>query len=196
MPEAKKESLSKGTYSVYGERLPWWTYYDTQLLAAATTQFTMFQLAEGQGSPAKTKEQTNMTANGQIPTGQHFTVKAIKFFYKSAAAIDNTVLNDFYNMLAKTTLEFKIPGKDSQLTVCVQELLGATTLLPFLPAATFAGAPILPRFHGIFPLAGKGIVLAENTQFQVKITHHTAVAAALANDIFKIGLSGLLKRRS
>jgi hypothetical protein len=191
-----KQDLSKGTYSKYGEVLPWWTYYDTQLLAAATTQFSMFQLAEGQGSPAKTKAQTNMSANGEIPTGQHFTVKAIKFMFKSAAAIDNTVLNDFYNMLANTSVEVKIPGKDNQLCILAQELLGAATLLPFLPAATFNGSPIQPRFHGIFPLGGKGLVLAENTQFSVKVTHHSAVAAAMANDIFKIGLAGTLKRRS
>jgi hypothetical protein len=195
------QNLDRGTHARAGEVLDW-TYYDSFAVSAALS-VNMFQQAVGQGSTPKTLDQTNMTSNGQIPTGQRMTIHRIKLNYISQAttwaSAGTAQTLYFYTMLAKTTLEFRIPGKDSLLTITLAELLGAATLLQMVPTtAGNADATIQPRFHGILPL-NKPIILAAQTTFGVLVTHQTAPNAALytgAGDIVKIGLNGILERRS
>jgi hypothetical protein len=163
----------------------------------------MFQQALGQGSTPKTLDQTNMTGNGQIPTGQRLTVHRIKMFYVSQSSYwssaGTAIIQKWYNLLAKTTFEFKIPGKDSLLTLTLQELLGPATLCADTPTVSGDSIRFIqPRYAGIFPL-NKPIILAEQTTFGCLITHQTAPDSTLygtTGDIIKIGLNGILERRS
>ena len=193
--------LAKGTHAKGGEILDW-TYYDS-MNVSATLQNNLFQTALGQGSPAKTLDNTNLTMNGQIPTGQRLTVHRIKMFYVSQSSYwqsaGTATVDKWYNLLTKTTLAVKIPGKDDLFNCTLIELLGAATLTAIKPTAAGDNIPvILPRFHGIFPL-NKPIILAQNTSFSVQLTHQTAPDSTLygtTGDIIRIGLNGILERRS
>lgn len=191
------QNLKKGTHSIYGEKLDW-TYYDQISLISTSTSYKLFAQAEGQGTPAKTLNQTNMNANGQIPTGQRLTISRLKIMYLGIAAGSAPLANiiHFYNFLANSVLRFYITGKDALLSITLQELLGAATLIPEVPAGTFNIPIIQPHFHGIFPL-NKKIVLAEQTQFHVDIDCYASTPnAALNTDTVRIGLNGILERRS
>lgn len=195
------KNLNQGTHARGGEVMDW-TYFDT-FNVSASLSINMFQTAYGQGSPAKTLDNTNMTANGQIPTGQRLTIHRIKMFYVSQstywASGGTAIVQKWYNLLAKTTMEFKIPGKDSLLTLTLQELLGPATLVADVPTVSGDNIPIIkPRYSGIFPL-NKPIILAEQTQFGVLVTHQTAPDSTLygtTGDIIRIGLNGILERKS
>ena len=193
--------LNQGTHAAGGEILDW-SYYDS-MNVSATLSNNLFQLALGQGSPAKTLDQTNMTSNGQIPTGQRLTIHRIKFMYISQstywASAGTAQVQLLYSMLAKTTFEFKIPGKDSLLSLSLAELLGACTLIADVPTASGDNIPLIQsRYHGIYPL-NKPITLAQQTSFGCLITHQTAPDAKLygtTGDIIRIALNGVLERKS
>lgn len=193
---SRKEALDKvgvGTYGLEGERLDW-TYYDTAVLAAATTTHRLFTNPLGSGG--KTLDQTNLTQAGQIPQGQQLQVKALKVMYRTSAVKNTASVVSFYDMLAQTTVSVKLANKETMGQWTLQELVGAATLFALTPTAAGDNIPlILPKYHGIFPLNTK-IILAALTPFEVTVTHHVAVNAALANDQLKIGLSGTLIRVS
>lgn len=193
---SRKEALDKvgvGTYGLEGERLDW-TYYDTATLAAATATHRLFTNPLGSGG--KTLDQTNLTQAGQIPQGQQLQVKAVKVMYRTSAVKATAALVSFYDMLAQTTVSIKLANKETMGQWSLQELLGAATLFALTPTVAGDNIPmILPKYHGIFPLNTK-IILAALTPFEVTLTHHVAVNAALAGDQLKIGLSGTLIRVS
>lgn len=186
------KNLARGTHSAFGEKLDW-SYYDTISIDNAIATQRLFALAEGQGG--KTKAETNMSANGQIPTGQRLTIHRIKMLYKSVA-YTSAETQKFFSLLKNSVFEFFIPGKDSILTLTLQELLGAASLIDLVPAATFNQPLPEPYFHGQYPL-NKPIILAEQTQFHCQITHYNSTpAAALKGDLLQISLNGILERRS
>lgn len=185
------ENLQQGTYGVEGEKLDW-TYYDSAALAVATLTNRFFTVPLG----TKTLAQTNMTQAGAIPQGQHLTVQAIKVFYRTAAAKATADVQSFYTMLEQTTVSVKLQNKETMGQWTLQELMGASSLFALTPTAAGDNIPLIqPKFHGIYPL-NTPIVLAALTPFEVTVQHHTAVAAALATDILKIGLAGTLVRVS
>jgi hypothetical protein len=190
------KDLKKGTHSIYGEKLDW-TLYDAATLISTTTEYKFFQNAEGQGTPVKTQDQTNSTSGGQIPTGQRLTISRIKLMYHalgSSALAANVAF--WHAFLASSVFRFIIPGKDSILTVTLQELLGAATLFPIAPLATFNLPLMQPYYHGIFPL-NKKIILAEQTQFHCEVKCYQGTPnAGLNTDVLRIGLNGILERRS
>lgn len=187
------ENLQQGTYGAEGEKLDW-TYYDANPLAVATLTNRYFTNPLGSGG--KTLAQTNLTQAGAIPQGQHMTIRAIKIFYRTAAAKATADVQSFYTMLEQTTVSVKLQNKETMGQWTLQELLGAATLFALTPTAVGDNIPlILPKYHGVYPL-NNPIVLAALTPFEVTVQHHTAVAAALAADILKIGLAGTLVRIS
>jgi hypothetical protein len=190
-----QRDLSKGTYSKFGEKLDY-TYYDSALLAIATTQIRLFQQGLGQGSTPKRQDQTNMSIGGQLPRGQRMTIKNIKIMLSSATALGTAAVQKLYDMLNQTTFEFIITGKDSLISLTLQELMGISTAIAMTPTAAGDNIPfILPRYHGIFPL-NIPIILAEQTNFEVKIIHQVAVDTLLAGMVLKVGLNGKLERKS
>lgn len=185
------EKLSVGTYGSEGDVLDW-TYYDTAALAAATLTHQFFTTPLGQAG--KTLADTNLTLAGQIPQGQLMDIRAIKIFYTTNNAFATADVQSFYAMLDQTTVSVKLENKETMGQWTLHELLGASTLLAVTPTAAGDNIPIIqPKYHGVFPL-NKKIILAALTPFKVTVQHHTAVAAALADDRLKIGLAGILTR--
>jgi len=188
-------ALDKGTYSSGGEVVDW-TYYDTLVMANTTTIWRQFTQGIGQGSPAKTLDYTNMTLGGQIPNRQRLTIREIRLHYTTSAMRNTAAVQLFYKMLCSTTLEFMITGKDSLLTVTLQEILGASTLFALTPTTSGDNIPIiLPRYSGKF-LLRIPIILSAQTPFEVRVTHQTAPDAALNGDFLRLGLHGKLERNS
>jgi hypothetical protein len=200
----RRKNLAQGTYATSGEKLDH-SYFDTQLIvASSTTPMHFFQNAQGQafntGSSVKGLQHTNMTIGGQLPRGQRFTIRNIKLMYTATAQLADATIQLWYEFLANTTMEFMITGKDSLCTLTLQEILGASTLiLPAVTSTTFSSTInriILPRFHGIYPL-NTPIILAEQTNFEVKVTPQVATpASGLDGDWLKISLNGILERLS
>lgn len=189
------QDLQAGTYGSGGELIDW-SYYDTATLAVATTVHRLFTIGLGGGAVPKTLQTTNMTTGGSIPQGQNFTVHAIKVFYNTNNALATADVLAFYNMLKNTTVEVILPGKDSLGTWVLQELFGMSVAAAVVP--TVAGDNLdfnTPRYHGVFPL-NIPLVLAALTPFELRMTHHVAVTAGLADDRIQISLSGKLRRSS
>lgn len=189
------QDLQAGTYGSGGELLDW-SYYDTATLVSTTLTHRLFTIPLGGGTPQKTLNVTNMTAGGQIPQGQNFTVHALKILYTTATAFATADVQSFYSMLKNTTVEIILPGKDSMGTWVLQELLGLSVAAAVIP--TVGGDNLdfaTPRYHGVFPL-NIPLVLAALTPFELRVIHHVAAAAALDNDRLQITLSGKLRRSS
>jgi len=185
--------MQAGTYGAGGEKLDY-SYYDSYTLSSATLVYRFFTIPLGQAN--KTLDRTNMITAGQLPQGQHFTIHAIKVLLTSYEPIDGAGVQSYYNFITKTTLEFVIPGKDTLGTWTLQEVLGMSSNISVLPAVPGDFEDInRPRYHGVFPL-NTPIVLAALTPFEVRATHHTAVAEALDGVKFMISLNGKLVRAS
>jgi len=206
----RKKDLSEGTYSPTGELLDY-TYYDSFGLNHTIQSYNLFQQAQGQGISATTSTgtaavkniaDTNMTQGGQLPRGQRLTVRNLKILLNfqsttgSPAAMVTTDIAKLYHFLSETVLEFKITGKDSLFVYTLQELLGTSVLTALVPTVSGDNIPLIqPRFHGIFPL-NKPIILAEQTNFSVPVTVANASDASIDGLVVKVGLNGILERRS
>jgi hypothetical protein len=188
-------SLQQGTYGTGGEVLDK-TYYDTITLATATTVYRMFQTPEGQGTPAKTKDITNMTAAGTMPQGQNLKVKSIHVQYVTHAAIGTATVQKIINFLNHTTCEISIPGKDNIGDWTLAELMGNPTLIALTPTAAGDNIPIaFGTFTGVKKLLVP-IVLSALTTFEFRVTPVVASDAALDGDFLRVGFRGILRRSS
>lgn len=189
------ENQQRGTYSALGERIDW-TYYDFAKIDGTTPVLVHRLFAQGLAT-GKTLDQTNMTTSGIIPQGQKLKVFNIKCFYTSRSVKATADLQSLYTMIDTTTFEFKIPGKDSLGTWKLNEMLGLPVMFALTPSVAGDNIPLssIGRYHGIFPL-NVPIPLAALTPFEVKITHHATPATALDNDVFTVGLNGILLRAS
>jgi hypothetical protein len=184
------QRLQQGTHGAGGEIMDW-SYYDTIVVAGATTSHSMFSVPR---SAAKPLHLTNMLLGGMVPNGQRMTVHAIKFFYTGSAIRNNAGIQSIYDLINTSTIEIFIPGKDSLLTITLQELIGMSTAVALTP--TVAGDNVdvnRPRYHGIYPV-NSPIILAGQTTFEVRLTHWVAAAAGLNGDFIRIALNGKLER--
>lgn len=182
--------MDTGTYKGSGDVIDF-SLYDTAELAAATTEYRMFQVPRGQGG--KGLQDTNMQAGGQLPVGQKLYVKAIKVQYLADAALDaahKLALNTF---LFNASLNFFIEGKDTYGRWPLAEIFG----VPMLADQTTATVDAIStgRFVGILPL-NLPIILASQVSFSVNLEANGAGAAALDGDKIKVSLAGILKRLS
>jgi hypothetical protein len=151
----------------------------------------------GLAGATKTLALTNMKNNGVIPTGERMTVHRIKVLIAKAADVASTVYANLCSLLKYTTVEVKIAGSDSILTVTLQELMGECLLFPTTLVATFAAQTIpTPYYHGIFPL-NRPIIFAEQESVEVLVTHQLqgVPAAALDGTLIQISLNGILERK-
>jgi hypothetical protein len=193
MARGQLSDLQRGTYGVGGEVLDY-EWYDTATLAAATTVHHLFSVGLGGGATPKTLDATNLNVGGAVPQGQNWTVKRIKAFFSTNAAVGTAAVQNLYTMLERTTLEFIIPGKDNLLACTLNIIMGTATQFALTPTVAGDNIPVIqPKYHGIYPLSVP-IVLAALTPFEIRLTHQTAVAAALADCRLKISLSGVLRR--
>ena len=191
IPSAGARDLSTGSRSKNGLREMDWSYYDTHVMAAGTVQYRFF--TSGLAGSAKTLDLTNMRLNGQIPTGERLTIMRLKMFYTSSADIADTAWTNLFVMFARTTIEVKVSGADSVLTITLQELLGN----PLQVSQTaLAGSNTTPnaRFHGVFPF-NKPLIYSEQETVEVLMTHQVAPNASLNGHFLKLCLSGILERK-
>jgi hypothetical protein len=188
---------SQGTYSAGGDEIDW-SYYDTMCVPATATAVRYFINTVGQNNNAASPRakhigDTNMVASGQIPKAQNHTVKAIKLFYATAGALATANVQALYTVLKNTVVEFIISNKFYYGQWTLQELLGSASLIALTPTAAGDNIPLIqPRFHGIFPI-NIPITLAENTNFELKVTYNTTPDASLVDDLLMLSLWGTLK---
>jgi hypothetical protein len=184
--------LQEGTYGTGGEVIDK-TFWDTLVLASATTVYRMFTVPNGQAG--KTLDLTNMISTGQISQGQNHTVNSIFVEYIAKAQRAAADLVKIYSVLNHTTVEIEIPGKDNLGDWTLAQIMGAAFVVPFAAAATINQPMIQPQFNGVLHLKVP-IVLSALTSFAVKVVPQVATDAALDGDFIRIGLRGILKRSS
>jgi hypothetical protein len=187
--------LDNLTYSNLGEKLDW-SYYDKLVLAAAGTEFTMFQVPVGQGG--KTLADTNMKTAGQVPTNQGFIIRAVRAEFLSHAVKATADLELLYNWLRVVTVQLFIDGKDAIYQKPLTEIMGIPLLFHVTPTVAGNNELIgsMGRFLGINPL-NIPIMLGRNTHFEVRITYPTALGAVnIVGDELRISLGGILERLS
>jgi len=180
---------SQGTYSAGGDEIDW-SYYDTNAVPAAVGQVRYFVNPVGAGG--KTIADTNMIAAGQIPKAQHHRVTHLKVFYTTAAAHGTADVQNFYTLLKNTVVEFIIANKYYYGQWCLQELFGVASLFALTPSAAGDNIPLVsPRFHGILPF-NTPIQLAENTNFELKVTYTVTPGGYTPTDKLMLSLYGKL----
>ena len=196
----QRQGLGQGTYSKFGEALHW-TMYDTATLAAAPVDYSMFQTPLGGaiGAAIKTLDLTNMTLGGQIPSGQKMIVKAIKVFFCSQAVKNTANITTFYTWLSQATIRVFISGKDAIYSKPLVEVLGIPIVWATTPTA--AGDNLFTMSYGKYvgiDVLSKKITLASNTNFEVRLSYPVALGGGniLIGDLVKVGLAGVLLRRS
>jgi hypothetical protein len=180
---------SQGTYSAGGDAIDW-SYYDTNVLPSTSAQVRYFVNPIGSGG--KTLADTNMISAGQIPKAQHHKVTHLKVFFTSVATHNSADVQSFYSFLKNTVVEFIIANKYYYGQWTLQELFGVSSLFAMKPTVAGDNIPLIqPRFHGIFPL-NTAINLAENTNFELKVTYTVAPDQYIQNDKLMLSLYGKL----
>jgi hypothetical protein len=170
-----------------------YSYYDTAILSA-TLQNRYFVVPLGQAG--KTKADTNWTLAGQLPQGQNFKVFCLKVFYNSIAARTTADVGHFYRMLFETTLEIKIPGKDSLGTYKLSEVFGIPSLFNLVPTAAGDNIPLVMSNIPGKIIFNNPMKIGSTQSFEIVVEHHTPVNAALYGDKLTVVLNGRLVRLS
>jgi len=185
----------QGTFGTGGEVFDK-TYYDTLVLDSTNTAgYAMFTIPQGQGTPAKGYNLTNMISQSQIAQGHKMTVKSLVIRYMTHATITETSVQLIYDALRNLYGKVVIPGKDNIGDWTFAELIGAASLIALTPSATVFPALISPQFCGIKHLKIP-IVLSALTTFSFQVQPIAATAAALDGDFIQIGFRGILRRSS
>lgn len=180
--------LQRGTYSDRGARLPW-SYWSTAVLDGATVQFRLFQQP---WAGAITRDLTNMSTAGSIPSNQNFLVKSIGVQYVAIAA--RLTLATIHTLLTQTICELMINGKDADYQRPLLQMLN----YPFAVENATGAANIVNQM-AFCPLMGADklavpIRLAANVPFEVRLTCTAPNNALLNGDWIKIFLNGTLIR--
>ena len=186
-----------GNRSGFGEDLHW-SFWDVQPLAITTLTHKFFAQSQGQGTPVKTFDQTNMIQGGSMPNGNHFTVKEIKMMYTGLGSKTSLFMQFFYQMLQQTTFDIRFVGKDSMGQWALNELFGNAFGVNIIPTVAGDNLPavnqsiIKASFFLNIPIK---IPALQN--FEVNIVHHTAIGSGeMEGDLLKISLCGELNRLS
>jgi len=193
-------AMQSGTYKGDGDILDF-TLWDRFEVDGTTPTLRHRLFVNGLGSPGgivgnKTLADTNVSGNVGIPQGQKLYVRAIKVFYWAKEIRTPVEIVEFYQMLAETTINISIPGKDTYGQWALDEIMGIPVSIIDNPAATNYNPPLSTGRHvGILPL-NLPIVLASVVSFNISVEHHTAPSADLDDDVVKIGLNGILERLS
>lgn len=188
--------LQQGTYDSRGERLDW-TYWSEASLLSTTLTHRLFTAGLGGGTGLRL-DQTNLNQGGQMPQGQNLRVyNIISMITGPATALTNAALQNYYDMLRQSTIQFQIPGKDAVGEWTLQQLVGSNVNIIHVPTVAGDNVPFsaVGRYVGIMPL-NQYIELAALTPFELLLTHHAAPNATLDGMIVKEGINGRLKRAS
>jgi hypothetical protein len=189
--------MSLGTYASTGEKIDW-SYYDSLVLTATGTEFSLFQVPIGGGATPKTLADTNMTNGGVLPQGQKFVVRAIRAEYLSHNSKGSADIDILYNFLRAATVRFFITGKDALFSKPLTEVMGIPMLWHTLPTVAGNNESIssMGRFVGVNVL-NVPITLAALTNFEVRINIPAALGAvSIVADVLRLSLAGILVRAS
>ena len=182
------------SYSKTNAEFLTWSYYDQISLLSTTLTHTFFVTGTGTG---KNLSQTNMPTSGQLPQGQSFVIHEIGLLYSTDTVSGTTDLLEWYKVLANTTVEFKVTGKDSLFTITLQELCGASTLFAITPTAAGDNiSQIQPWYRGVWKLKKYPITIGATQTFNIEMVHHVAPSADLDGNLVKLFLRGDLRRLS
>lgn len=184
------QKLRQGTYNPNEGQALWWSMYDRIVFDSTGANPTSYSLfTERLGENGKTLADTNVRANGQIPTGQKFEANALEVFYVPNAAKTAEEVQQILDALATGWFVFNISGKSNQLELTLTQLMGAAFPLTLNEVSnspygrsTFTGTWELP-----VPW-----VLAADTSFSANINFSTAPNASLNDDILKVSMVGPL----
>ena len=191
------KATQAGNRSGVGEKLHW-SFWDVQPLAIATLTHKYFAQSQGQGTPVKRFDQTNMIQGGSMPNGNHFTVKEIKMMYTGLGPKTTTFMQYLYQMLQQTTFDIRFVGKDSMGQWALNELFGNAIGANIVPTVAGDNLPGVnkPVIKASFFL-NIPIVIPALQNFEVNVVHHVAVGSSeLEGDLLKISLCGELERLS
>jgi len=193
-------AMQTGTYSKEGDILDW-TLWDRFEIDGTTPVLIHRLFVNGLGTPGgvagnRNLADTNQVGANPVPQGNKLFVRAIKLFYRADEIRTPTEHVEWHDMLANTTLNIKIVGKDTYGQWALDELMGIPVSMMNVPAATnYNPSNSNGRYLGIFPL-NLPIVLSSLVSFNVEMEHHVAPAADLDDDLVKVGLNGILLRLS
>jgi hypothetical protein len=193
-------AMQTGTYKGSGDILDW-TLWDRFEVDGTTPTLIHRLFVNGLGSPGgvagnRNLADTNLVGNQGIPLGQKLYVRAIKVFYRADEVRTPAELVAWHDLLANTTINFTIPGKDTYGQWALDEVLGIPVSMMNVPAATnYNPSESAGKYVGILPL-NLPITLSSQVAFNVVVEHHVAPAAGLDDDLIKIGLNGILERLS
>jgi len=191
---ATLEALQQGARSAEGEKLDY-TYYDTQTLATGLRDYRFFSLALGQGSPVKTKADTNMRVNAQIPQGHNHKVMVIWFKYFSDSVKDEAGLQDMNTLFERIAVTLSMPGKDDFGVWPLSEIIGNSNYTVMTPAVAGDNSPngSSAVYSGNFTLTVP-VVLPALESFELKYELFVDPPASTVGDKIKAGLRGHLIR--
>lgn len=198
--ETAQRNLEQGTYGAQGEKLEF-SLYDSEKLKSTILQHRFF--AQGIGQPftdqsaQKTLADTNIRQGSQIPFGQKFIAKSMKFFYKSLAAKTELTMQNMIDMFCESTITVKIDGKDRTLELNLLELMG--NQVPAVITPSVAGDNIntgqTAVYAKTYPL-NIPVVLASQTTWWVELEHAVAPDEAIDGDKIMLSFQGCFKRLS
>jgi hypothetical protein len=187
--------------------------YDFQTYTAAGTagQILFFQVPQGQGTPAKTFADTNMTTAGTLAAPQRFLVQAIELYFypgpnpslaTGAGAIDNFV-NDVYLFYKATASARLFIGSKIYLEEAPPLRFPPFTKLTGFAASHDQSATAASQFQRTSYMTATGRpyivdppVLLEPTQNFSMSLNYPAAQAVSANARVGFVLGGLLVRNS
>lgn len=182
--------MQQGTYTADGEGIDW-RYYDTVTIPSTSQTLNMFTVAQGGN---KTLADTNMTLNGQIPNGQHFTITDIRITYRSTTGLVSLAeMNEMNAFLDTSVFEFTILNKYPMLQTKVSDIIGMGLIAPVVVAAGNADNSQMGLFTATFKLKTP-ITVAGLTSFKCPITLTAAPAASVVGDSMTVYLGGRLVR--
>lgn len=198
MPNKKISALQKlqqaSAYSKTAAEVLDFSYYDTIDLDTTVLTHRLYVVPLGQAG--KTLADTNMILAGLLPQGQNMTVRAIKFFFVSKTNFASVNIQQYYDMVKETTLEFIVPGKENLGQWNLMEIAGMPSMIAFTPTVAGDNEPLMQgRWHGVFPL-NRPIRIGATQAFEVRIQHHVAPNVALDDCRLMISLYGKLIRMS
>ena len=195
------QAMQTGTYKRDGDILDF-TLWDRFEVDGTTPTLIHRLFVNGLGSPGgvagnRNLADTNLVGNQGIPLGQKLYVRAIKLFYRADEARSDTEIVAWHDLLANTTINFAIPGKDTYGQWALDEVMNIPASMVQIPGNAGDNDPSMAwgAYRGILPL-NLPIVLASQVAFNITVEHHVAPSADLDDDIIKIGLTGILERLS
>jgi len=196
------QAMNTGTYKGSGDIIDYSLWDSIEIDPANLQPQLMFQNSLGTvvGGAARTPADTNVEGRqGGIPQGSKLYIKALKGFVIAdiQEAKDEAYVAALYRMLNRTTVNFKISGKDTYGNWGLDEVFGVSMGAVYVPAVPGDNDGILSvaRSHGILPF-NLPIVIASNVTFNVQLQHWEAPAAELENTVLKFSLNGILERLS